>query len=96
MITFLLIIGLIVSLGINVALFILVRNLLSKQDTYEQWILEFKEDVINTLEAMRAMDKQGVFATSLNDKGVFESDDQVGHIFKEMISIIEKLNQRSQ
>jgi len=37
-----------------------------------------------------------VFATVLNDKGAFESDDQVGQIFKELLEIIEKLNSRTQ
>lgn len=96
MITVLLIIGLVISLGLNVAAFVLIRNLLKKVTTYESWILEFKQDVINTLSLMRAIDKQGVFATSINEKGLFESDDQVGHIFKDMIEIIEKLNTRTQ
>ena len=58
--------------------------------------MEFKEDVETTLEDMKAIDERGTFATSLNDKGKFESDDEVGVIFKEMQDIIEKLNQRTQ
>jgi len=96
MITFLLITGLIISLGLNIATFILIRNLLKKISIYEQWILEFKQDVIDTLSIMRAIDKQGVFATSVNEKGVFESDDQVGQLFKEITDLIEKLNDRTQ
>jgi hypothetical protein len=96
MITFLLITGLVISLGLNAAAFILVRNALRKTRIYEDWILDFKTDVIDTLENMRAIDKQGTFATSLNDKGVFESDDQVGGIFKEILGLIEKLNERTQ
>lgn len=92
MITFLLILGLIISLGINVAAYILVNKLLKKIDLYEEWILEFKQDVIDTLSAMRAIDKQGMFATAVSDKGVFESDDQVGQTFKELAGLIEKLN----
>jgi len=53
-------------------------------------------DLVNTLEEMRAIDKEGTFATSLNDKGNFESDDQVGRIFKELLDLIEKLNERTQ
>lgn len=96
MITFLLILGLVIALGFNVAAYILVRNLLKKIAIYESWILEFKQDVNDTLSLMRAIDKQGVFATSVNEKGVFESDDQVGQIFKELTDLIEKLNERSQ
>lgn len=63
---------------------------------YERWIVEFKLDVVNTLEEMRDIDKQGVFSTRINDKGLFESDDQVGGIFKDIMDLIEKLNQRTQ
>lgn len=96
MITFLLIAGLVTSLGFNVAAFILIRRLLFKIKTYENWILEFKMDLVNTLEEMRAIDKEGTFATSLNDKGNFEADDQVGRIFKELLDLVEKLNERTQ
>lgn len=96
MITFLLILGLIISLGLNIAAYILINNLLKKISIYEKWILEFKQDVIDTLALMRVIDKQGVFATSVSDKGVFESDDHIGQLFKEMTDLIEKLNERSQ
>lgn len=96
MITFFLILGLVISVGLNIAAFILVKRLLAKIEIYEEWILDFKTDVIDTLEQMRAIDKQGTFATSLNDKGQFEADDQVGAIFKELLDLIEKLNQRIQ
>ena len=96
MITFLLIFFLVLSLGLNVAAYLIIRNLLRKNSTYEAWILEFKQDVTDTLAIMRAIDKQAVFATVLNDKGAFESDDQVGQIFKELLEIIEKLNSRTQ
>jgi len=96
MITFLLITGLVISLGFNVAAYKLIRILLKKQSTYEQWILEFKADLTKTLTDMQAIDKQGVFATSVNDKGVFESDDEVGQIFKQLTELVEKLNERTQ
>lgn len=96
MITFFLIIGLVISIGFNIAMLILVKKLLKKVEIYEEWILDFKTDVIDALTQMREIDKQGTFATSLNDKGVFESDDQIGGIFKELMDVIEKLNQRIQ
>lgn len=96
MITFLLITGLIISLGLNVTAYLLIRNLLKKQAIYEEWILEFKTDVKNTHELMQIIDRQGTFATSINDKGNFESDDQVGQVFKELRDLIEKLNERTQ
>jgi len=96
MLTFLLITGLVISLGLNVAAFILVRNLLKKISVYEKWIVEFKQEVIDSLALMRAIDQQGVFSTSVNEQGVFESDDQVGQVFKELTEVIEKLNERTQ
>jgi hypothetical protein len=96
MITFLLITGLVISLVVNVLTIIIIGIQAKKVQTYEEWILEFKEDVETTLESMRALDKRGTFATSLNDKGLFESDDEVGVIFKEMQDLIEELNQKIQ
>jgi len=75
---------------------ILIVNLLKKIKVYEQWILEFKDDVEDTLEEMRNIDKRGVFATSMNEKGLFESDDEVGIIFKDIQDLIEKLNEKVQ
>lgn len=95
MITFFLI-CLVISVGCNIAAVILIKRLLSKIDIYEEWVLDFKTDVIDTLEKMRDLDKQGLVATSINDKGIFESDDQVGVIFKGLLDLIEKLNQRIQ
>lgn len=96
MITFLLITGLVISIVLNIFTFFLIGIQLNKVQTYEEWIVEFQEDVETTLENMKAIDTKGTFATSLNDKGKFESDDEVGVIFKEMQDIIEKLNQRTQ
>jgi hypothetical protein len=87
---------LLISITINIFTF---KSLLKKQDVielYADWILEVKQDVENVLSEMREIDKRGTFATSMNQEGLFESDDEVGRIFKEMIDIIEKLNHRIQ
>lgn len=96
MLTFFLIVSLIISLGLNITLYILANRLLNKLSTYEKWILDFKEDLTETLTLMREIDKQGVFATSMVSEGVFESDDQVGQIFKDLVDLVEKLNERIQ
>ena len=96
MITFILITGLIISFIINIILFVLIKRLIKKIDIYEEWILDFQTDVISTLEQMREIDRQGTFATSMNEKAIFESDDQVGNIFKELLALVEKLEQRIQ
>lgn len=92
MTTFLIILGLIFF----IITWFLIAVQFYKIKIYESWILEFKDDVQTTLENLRSIDKKGTFATSINEKGTFESDDEVGVIFKEMESIVEKLNQRTQ
>lgn len=93
MITLLLLV-LIVSIMLNIFFIKLIRIQLNKIKIYEDWILEFKTDVISTLNTMESIDKRGTFATSVNEKGLFESDDEVGQIFKDIKNLIEKLNQR--
>jgi hypothetical protein len=98
MITFILSLALIIALGLLISTFILIKILLKKIAVYEEWILDFKTDVIQTLEQMRAIDTRGTFITTIagGEKGGFESDDELGIVFKEMLELIEKLNQRTQ
>jgi hypothetical protein len=98
MITFILSLALIIALGLLISTFILIKILLGKIAVYEDWIMDFKTDVIHTLEQMREIDVRGTFITTIagGEKGGFESDDELGIVFKEMLSLIEKLNQRTQ
>ena len=96
MITAFLIIGLVISLFAFAVSIVIIQRLLKKIDIYEAWILDFKTDLISTLEKMRDIDKSVVFSSKLNEKGAFESDDQVGGVFKELLDLVEKLNQRTQ
>ena len=95
-ISILLALSLVISLGLLITAYIIIKRLLAKIDTYEEWILDFKTDVIQTLERMRDIDKSVVFSSRLNEKGAFESDDQVGGVFKDLLALVEKLNQRTQ
>lgn len=98
MITFLLIIGLIISLGLNILAFILAQRLLQKISTYEQWVIEFKENVASTLEQMKKLDEDATFKSSFEStgKGVFESDDQVGQVFKDLLDLVKELDEKIQ
>jgi len=98
MITFFLIVGLIISLGLNIATFILIQRLLEKVRTYETWVVEFKQNVTDTLGEMRKIDENSTFKSSFEStgKGVFESDDEVGQVFKELLALVEKLDDRIQ
>lgn len=96
MIVTLLTLGLVISLALLLVAFMIIKRLLTRVETYEEWILDFKTDVMNTLEEMRDIDKTAVFSSKLSDKGAFESDDIVGGVFKELLDLVEKLNQRTQ
>lgn len=98
MIIFILITVLIISLAFNISAYILIRTLLTKIKTYEEWILDFKSNVIDTLEKMQEIDQQSTFKSSFlsSDQGAFESDDQVGQVFKDLKELIDKLNQKAQ
>lgn len=96
MIITLLSLALVISLGLLFLAYVIIRKLLVKVEIYEDWIMDVKTDVISTVEQMREVDKSGVLSSRLNDKGVFESDDQVGGVFKDLLDLIEKLNQRTQ
>jgi hypothetical protein len=96
MIITLLSLALVISLGLLFSAYVIIRKLLVKVAIYETWIMDVKTDVIDTVEQMREVDKSGVLSSRLNDKGVFESDDQVGGVFKDLLDLIEKLNQRTQ
>jgi hypothetical protein len=96
MITFFLALSLVISLGFLITTYIIIKRLLAKLNTYEEWIIDFKEDVARTLEQMREIDKSIVFSSTLNEQGLFESDEMVGGSFKELLALVEKLNQRIQ
>ena len=77
---------LIVSIVINILLYKAAQIQLNKSQFYEQWILEFKDDVLHTHERMKSID----------NLQMFEKDDDVGSIFREMVDLISKLNSRTQ
>lgn len=86
-----------ILLGIlNIFLFIFVKRLIDKIAIYETWIISTRNKVEETLNQMREIDKRGVFSTSINEKGIFESDDLVGEVFRDIKQIIETLNQKIQ
>jgi hypothetical protein len=64
-----------------------VRNLLKQneqlEDTLSEVVLNTTQTLTDTLEEMKRIDL----------RGSFESDDEVGSVFQQLKSIIEKLNQ---
>jgi competence protein ComGC len=76
-----------VSLIINIALIVGVVNLLKQneelEDTLTETLVDIKGKVNTALEALRDADL----------KGSFESDDEVGVVFKEIKDVVENLNE---
>ena len=70
------------SLSICILLYI-IRNLYSKNKTYESWILQTRDDA----------DKLNEEVTDLDNQQIFEKDDEVGVVFtgiKELIQSFKK------
>jgi peptidoglycan hydrolase CwlO-like protein len=63
--------------------FFIVRNLIIKNETLEDFISKQSE-------AIEACDKR---LKQLDDKGIFYADDQIGFFFKEVQKIQEALNE---
>jgi hypothetical protein len=59
---------------------------MEKIETYENWVIEFKKDVQKTYQQLREVD----------NKNIFQKDDDVGFVFSQLISIIEKLKDKIQ
>jgi hypothetical protein len=71
---------------ISTALLILVLIGQNKIDTYERWIVEFRDDVTDVYTQLKKIDEQNVF----------ERDDEVGVVFLDIVTLISKLNTRIQ
>ena len=65
------------------ASFFIIRNLITKNEQLEDFITKQSE-------AINACD---VRLKKVDDKGIFQSDDEIGWIFKEILKIQEALNE---
>jgi hypothetical protein len=73
-----------ISLILNIFLFYRGYKLISQVEETQQTYLDFEEDIIQTMETMLSEMKE------IDIRGSFESDDEVGAVFKELKDIIEK------
>ena len=92
-VTILLSICLITSVVINILLYKAgVRQLETNEvleeniNVLEEWIKDFRADVFKTAAHIKLLD----------DKQMFEKDDEVGIVFRDMMDLIQKLNERTQ
>ena len=84
MIEILLLILLFISVAVNVFLLITLKKLFNQIDILEDWIINFKQSVENTYNKLKVID----------NRGIFEKDDDVGFLFSDLKQIIESLNKK--
>ena len=70
--------------------FFIIRNLIKKNENQEDVIKEYEDFIIKQSEAITACDQR---LKKVDDKGVFQSDDEIGWMFKEILKIQEALNE---
>ena len=66
----------------DVAMIYVIWNLITKQESLEDWVTDF----INTIEKVQRDLKQ------IDYKGYFEADDEVGQIFEQIKTTINQLD----
>ena len=59
---------------------------LKVNDLYENWIAEWRAEVFKTWMHMKLLD----------EKQMFEKDDEVGVVFQDMMTLIQSLNDRTE
>jgi len=67
-----------------------VRNLLKKNEACEDTILYYEKYIINISDTIEFAQEE---LTKIDNKGSFESDDEVGFFFKGLKNIQEQLNE---
>ena len=63
-----------------------MKRAFSQIDILEEWLIEFKLLINNTYKKLKNID----------ERGMFEKDDDVGIVFKNIIEIIDLTNKRIQ
>lgn len=77
---------LLVSLIGNIFLILALRRAFYHNDILESWMIDFKVLINNTYKNLKLID----------ERGIFEKDDDVGFIFSDLSNIIEITNKRIQ
>lgn len=74
------------SLTLNIFLIVSLKKAFIQIDILEDWLIDFKLLVNNTYNKLKNID----------DRGMFEKDDDVGVTFKNILEIIDLTNKRIQ
>jgi hypothetical protein len=72
---------LLASVGINVYFGMMLNKSIDKLEQYEQWISDIETSINITYLRLKNID----------DKQIFEKDDDVGFVFSNIVKLIEKL-----
>ena len=75
---------LLVSVVINIFLFIALKRAFNTIDQLETWLVDFKKSINNVYKKLKSVD----------DRGIFAKDDDVGFLFDDIVNIIKITNQR--
>jgi hypothetical protein len=59
-------------------------NLLKKMEVYEEWLDMFRSEVSDVYNRIKAVD----------DRNLFEKDDDVGFVFSEIVKIIKEFDEK--
>lgn len=93
MLTTSLIIGITISIVINVFLYKALTAQIKKVNLYEMWIIEYERWVDD---ARNVVKDTYLKMKSVDDKGLFFKDDDVGFIFSELLTLLKTLNDKLQ
>jgi hypothetical protein len=75
---------LLISLVTNIFLFVSLRRAFFTIDVLELWLVDFKGLVNNVYKKLKDID----------NRGIFEKDDDVGFMFSDIVNIIKITNER--
>jgi len=80
----------IILIVVIITSFIIIRNLVIKNEKQEDIIKQYEDFIIKQSEAITACNDR---LKQVDDKGIFKSDDEIGWMFKEILKIQEALNE---
>jgi hypothetical protein len=80
----------IILIVVIITSFIIIRNLVIKNEKQEDIIKQYEDFIIKQSEAITACNNR---LKQVDDKGIFKSDDEIGWMFKEILKIQEALNE---
>ena len=83
---YILLLLLLISAILNIFLVISLKKAFNQIDLLESWLVDFKSLVKNTYNKLKSVD----------DRGIFVKDDDVGVLFTDLLNIIEITNTRIQ